>query len=158
MISKIRSLDPLAGIRGTFIMGFPGETDEDAAEVSAFVDDSDLDWIGVFAYSREVGTRSHDMAEQVPEVIARERAGRLSAVADAAMERRARSLLGETLEVLVERFDRDAGVWTGRSHREAPEIDGEIRFSAANGVRVGDYLRVRVTDCDGADLAGVLVG
>ena len=154
MIGHIRSADPLAGIRATFILGFPGETDSEAAEVDAFVGDSDLDWIGVFTYSREEGTRSHDMDDQVPEVVARERADRVSSTAEASMARRARSLIGRTLEVLVERFDLDDQMWIGRSQREAPEVDGEIRFDARAGTKVGDYMSVRIIDSDGADLVG----
>ncbi|MGH2788786.1 MAG: 30S ribosomal protein S12 methylthiotransferase RimO [Actinomycetota bacterium] len=154
MVSRIRSLDPVAGIRATFILGFPGETDAEAADVETFVAESDLDWIGVFTYSREEGTRSHSMEDQVPEAVARERAERVSSAAETAMERRARSLIGRGFEVLVERFDLDDGVWSGRSQREAPEVDGEITFDAPEGTKVGDYIDVRVTGNVGADLVG----
>ncbi len=156
MIEKIRALDPLAGIRATFILGFPGETESDALEVERFVDDTDLDWIGTFTYSREEGTRSHDLADQIPASVARERAERVATIADAAMERRARSLIGHAFEVLVERFDIEADAWTGRSKREAPEVDGEITFTATRPLRVGDYVPVTVTAHDGADLTGIL--
>lgn len=154
MIERIRAADPLAGIRATFILGFPGETDEEAEEVEDFVADCDLDWIGVFTYSREEGTRSYAMKDQVPEAVARERAERVASIAEDAMERRARTLVGRELEVLVERFDLDDATWTGRSHREAPEVDGEIRFDAPVGIKVGDYVSVRITGNDGADLVG----
>ena len=77
MVDRIRSLDELAAVRATFIVGFPGETDEQAARGRGFIDETDLDWVGVFTYSREEGTRSHDMDDQVPESTARERADRL---------------------------------------------------------------------------------
>jgi ribosomal protein S12 methylthiotransferase RimO len=154
MISKIRMLDPLAGVRATFILGFPGESDADAAEVESFVADSDLDWIGVFAYSREVGTRSFELTDQVPEPIARQRAERVSMAAEETMGSRAQTLVGREVEVLVERFDLDDSSWVGRSQREAPEIDGEIAFTSTGELRVGDYVTVEVTDTDGADLIG----
>ncbi|MEA2447741.1 MAG: ribosomal protein methylthiotransferase [Actinomycetota bacterium] len=154
MITRIRSADPLAAIRSTFILGFPGEQDADAAEVEDFVAGSDLDWIGTFTYSIEEGTRSFDMDDKVPESVARERAERVQGLADTAMARRARSLVGQALDVLVERFDIEQQTWTGRSHREAPEIDGEIRFTAAERPAVGDYVRVSITNSDGADLVG----
>ena len=154
MIDRIRNLDPLAGIRTTFILGFPGETDDDAAEVEAFVADSDADWIGTFMYSREAGTRSHDMAAQVPADVARERAEAVRVAAEAAMERHAASLIGETFEVLVERFDLTEQRWIGRSHREAPEIDGEISFTTDETPSVGDYIEIEITDAVGADLEG----
>jgi ribosomal protein S12 methylthiotransferase len=154
MIDRIRSGDPLAGIRTTYIMGFPGETDEHAAEVEKFVSDTDLDWIGVFTYSREEGTRSHDMSDQVPEVLARERAERVAMAAEQTMERRASSFVGKTLEVLVERLDLETREWTGRSQREAPEIDGEIRFTTQDHIHVGDYVPVTLVASEGADLVG----
>ncbi|MDQ5874893.1 MAG: 30S ribosomal protein S12 methylthiotransferase RimO, partial [Actinomycetota bacterium] len=71
--------------------------------------------------------------------------------------RRASSLVGLDLEVLVERYDIETDSWTGRSHREAPEIDGEIGFDAGRPLSVGDYVSVRITGHSGADLNGVLV-
>lgn len=156
MIGRIREQSPLAGVRSTFILGFPGETEDDAVEVESFIEDNDLDWIGTFTYSREPGTRSHDMAGQVAEEVARERAGRVAASAENAMERRAACLAGETLDVLVERFDRDEDRWVGRSEREAPEIDGEITFTTDRHLRVGDYVQVFITESEGADLRGKL--
>jgi ribosomal protein S12 methylthiotransferase len=155
MIERIRGLDPRAAVRSTFILGFPGESEVDAAEVEAFVADSDLDWVGVFNYSREEGTRSHDLLDQVPESVARERAERVSSAAEVTMERRASSLIGETLEVLVERLDLESSMWSGRSHREAPEVDGDIAFASGGHVHVGDYVPVRITGNTGADLTGV---
>jgi ribosomal protein S12 methylthiotransferase len=154
MMDRIRSADPLAGIRTTFILGFPGETDEDAAEVEKFVSDNEMDWIGTFTYSAEVGTRSHDMDGHVPAAVARERAESVSMAAERTMERRARSLIGSDVEVLVERLDLDTNEWIGRSKREAPEIDGEIRFTASDHLHVGDYVAVTITHAEGADLYG----
>jgi ribosomal protein S12 methylthiotransferase len=154
MVDRIRAGDPLAGIRSTFILGFPGERESDAAEVDSFVAETDLDWIGTFTYSLEEGTRSFDLADRVPESTARARAEGVQGTADTVMERRARSLTGNTLETLVERFDIEQQVWTGRSQREAPEIDGEIRFTAESKLSVGDYVPVSITGNDGADLLG----
>ena len=154
IIDRIRSADPLAGVRSTFILGFPGETDEDAETVESFVNDTELDWVGVFGYSREEGTRSHDLPGQVPEPVTRERVERVTNAGDRTMERRARSLVGNKLEVIVDRFDLEERTWVGRSQREAPEVDGEIRFSSEMGVSVGDYAEVVITANEGADLLG----
>jgi ribosomal protein S12 methylthiotransferase len=154
IVARIRNADPLAGIRSTFIMGFPGEQERHAREVESFVEDTDLDWVGVFTFSQEVGTRSHDMPEQVEAGAARERTERVQGLADLTMERRARSLVGNNLEVLVERFDLDDATWVGRSKREAPEIDGEITIATDSHLHVGDYIDVRITDSIGADLVG----
>jgi ribosomal protein S12 methylthiotransferase len=152
IIERIRAADPLAGIRSTFILGFPGESDRDAAEVEAFVEEAELDWVGVFGYSRESGTRSYRMTGQIDEPTIRERVERVAAVADEAMARRAAELVGRELEVLVERLDIDTGAWIGRSQREAPEIDGEIRLPSGGGLGVGDYVSAWVTASSGADL------
>ena len=154
MIDRIRSADRLAAIRTTFILGFPGETDKDAAAVESFVSETELDWVGTFTFSREQGTRSHDLADQVPPDAARERAEIVRVAADSTMERRAEYFIGETLNILAERLDLETGMWTGRSHREAPEIDGEVTFSAAGDPDVGDYLPVSISATDGTDLTG----
>ena len=154
MVDRIRSADPLAGLRSTFILGFPGETDDDAREIESFVADTDLDWVGTFVFSREEGTRSHDMTDQVEPVEARERAERVASIADETMRRRAESLVGSTFDVLVERLDLDQQMWIGRSQREAPEVDGEIRFAATPDLSVGDYVHVTIAASDGADLIG----
>jgi ribosomal protein S12 methylthiotransferase len=153
-IERIRARDPLAAIRSTFILGFPGETDRDAADVAEFVADNALDWVGVFTYSREEDTRSHDMADQVPAEVARERADAAVRAAEQTMSRRAEAYVGKELDVLVDRFDLDEATWIGRSHREAPEIDGEIVLGASTGLSVGDFLRVEVTGTVGSDLTG----
>jgi ribosomal protein S12 methylthiotransferase len=157
IIGKVRDIDPLAAVRSTFILGFPGETDDDAGEVASFVSDNDLDWIGVFQYSREVGTRSHDLDGQVPAHVARERTDIVTRAAEETMARRAGSLIGTRFQVLVERLDLQGGMWTGRSHREAPEVDGEIAFTGPRDLRVGEFVEVEITSSDGADLIGALV-
>lgn len=154
IIGRIRKHDPLAAVRSTFILGFPGETDEDAAEVEAFVEETELDWVGTFTYSSEAGTRGIDLPNPVDETIARHRTERVASAGDRTMQERAASFAGRTLSVLVERFDVTAGEWSGRSHREAPEVDGEIRFTADATLSVGDYLDVRITHNEGADLIG----
>ena len=154
IVSRIRNGDPLAGIRSTFIMGFPGETEDHARAVESFVSDTELDWVGVFTFSQEEGTRSYDMPEQVDAEISRERSARVQGLADLTMERRARSLVGSTFEVLVERFDLEESAWIGRSKREAPEIDGEITVATDAPLHVGEYIDVRITDSVGADLVG----
>lgn len=154
MTTKIRGLDPLAGLRATFILGFPGETDADAVAVEEFVGQTDLDWVGVFTFSEEEGTRSFGMDRQVPPEVARERSERVSRAAEETMSRRAESLVGNTFDVLVERLDLSDGRYLGRSHREAPEVDAEITFSSTGTLRVGTFVPVTITDTDGADLVG----
>lgn len=155
IIDRIRTGDADAAIRSTFILGFPGETEGDADEVEEFVADRDLDWVGTFTYSREEGTRSFDMSDHVEADVARARAERVERAAQETMARRAQSFVGRTLEVLAERFDRDEQRWVGRSAREAPEVDGEIAFTAPTTTSVGDYLPVAIERAVGTDLSGV---
>jgi tRNA A37 methylthiotransferase MiaB len=98
------------------------------------------------------------MPGQVDEPTVRERVERVSAAADEAMTRRAASIVGSELEVLVERLDLETGAWIARSQREAPEVDGEILVVAGDGLGVGDYVRVRVTGNSGADLNATPLG
>jgi ribosomal protein S12 methylthiotransferase len=154
MIDRIRRLDHSAAIRSTFILGFPGETDRHVDELTDFVVCNDFDWIGVFGYSREEGTRSHDMSGQVPDELIRERTDRIAHAAELTMERRARKLIGHELQVLAERLDVARELWIGRSAREAPEVDGEIVFASAAPLSVGDYVPVMITGSEGADLVG----
>jgi ribosomal protein S12 methylthiotransferase len=158
MIDRIRESDPSAAIRSTFILGFPGETDRHMDELADFVASVDFDWIGVFGYSREAGTRSHDMNGQIPDAVIRERTDRIADAAELTMERRARALVGRQLEVLAERLDLGRGLWIGRSAREAPEVDGEISFASPTPVSVGDYVPVMITGSEGADLIGHRLG
>ena len=155
MIARIRDLDETAAVRATFIMGFPGESEEQAEEVASFVASADLDWVGTFTYSPEEGTRSAGFPDHVDTVEARARTERVAAVADEAMARRAASLVGSRLRVMAERFDRGDEMWSGRSHREAPEIDGEVVFSTSDTLVVGDLVDVVVTSSEGADLTGI---
>jgi ribosomal protein S12 methylthiotransferase len=136
-------------------MGFPGETEDQAAAVGSFVDAAHLDWVGTFTYSAEEGTRSIELDGHVDEVEARARTEQVASIADRAMASRAGSLVGRRLTVMAERFDRSEGTWTGRSHREAPEIDGEVVFSGRGGIQVGSSVDVLVTASEGADLVGV---
>ena len=138
-------------------MGFPGEDEADAGEVASFVEESDLDWVGVFAYSREEGTRSYSLDAQVPEALVRERVDLVSSAGERAMARRTQSFVGSTMEVLVERLDLEEKMWVGRSQREAPEVDGEIRFASVPPPAVGDYVSVRITGSEGADLIGTSI-
>jgi ribosomal protein S12 methylthiotransferase len=157
MIDRIRSQEPLAAIRSTFILGFPGETDEDADALQSFVEETELDWVGTFTYSPEVGTRGFGLPDPVPLTVARERTERVAAAGDRVMGERAASFVGRSLSVLVERLDVASGRWSGRSHREAPEVDGEITFTTSRPPSVGDYVDVLITGNEGADLRGEAV-
>ena len=119
-IDQIRERYPEAAFRSNFIVGYPGETEEDHDQLLAFLDAAQLDWVGFFAYSQEDGTYAAGLDGAVAEDIVKERLRELSEVQDDITSARRQQLVGERVQVLVDR----KGV--GRTHREAPEIDGVV--------------------------------
>jgi len=143
-IERIRSLSPDAAFRSNFIVGYPGETEDDQAEMAEWIEAAQLDWCGLFTYSNEAGTYAADLPDQIPVELMRERHQELSEIQDSITAVRRDELIGSDVEVLVD----EVGV--GRSHREAPEIDGII--SVPEHLDVGQFHMVRVTSSDGPDL------
>jgi ribosomal protein S12 methylthiotransferase len=127
-ITDIRDRAPEAAFRSNFIVGYPGETEEDHDQLLSFVRNADLDWCGFFSYSREEGTYAYDLDGTVPAGLVRERMAELSELQDAITARRRDALIGQVVEVLVD----EVGV--GRSVREAPEIDGTITIPTSLAV------------------------
>ena len=155
LVEGIRARDPGAVFRSSFITGFPGETEADVAVLSAFLDQARLDWVGVFTYSPEDGTPAAALDGQVDADDARERRSRLLDVADAVADANAAAFVGRRLDVLVEGTDEGAAV--GRSYREAPETDGEVRVPGCD-VPAGRMLHVQVVAADGVDLVAEPAG
>ena len=143
-IADIRRREPDAAFRSNFIVGYPGETEEDHDQLLDFVEKAQLDWCGFFAYSPEDGTYAKDLDGQVDQGLMRERLSELSEMQDGITSRRRDDLVGRTMNVLVD----EEGV--ARSHREAPEIDGIIEVSAS--LEVGQFFDVTVTSAMGPDL------
>lgn len=143
-IAEIRRQAPHAAFRSNFIVGYPGETEEDHDELLAFVAEAQLDWVGVFAYSEEQGTYSAGLDGRVPEPLVAERMAELREVCDEITERRRRDLVGSTTTVLVDRRGR------ARSHREAPEIDGLVEVP--DDLAPGLFATVEITGAAGVDL------
>ena len=125
-IGHIRDLEPGAAFRSSFILGYPGETEEDHDELLRFLEEADLDWAGFFTFSPEEGTLAAGLGEQVPCPLALERLAECSELQEAITARRRRELVGTTCEVLVDRPGR------ARSYREAPEIDGVVHVPDAD--------------------------
>jgi ribosomal protein S12 methylthiotransferase len=147
-ISHIRARYPDAALRSSFIVGYPGETEEDHDALLRFVEEVELDWCGLFPFSSEEGTFAAGLADVVPEGLIAERLAEASELADRITARSRAALIGRHVEVLVD----EAGV--GRSHREAPEIDGVIRIPEELGV--GTFATVLVTGAEGPDLDATL--
>jgi MiaB/RimO family radical SAM methylthiotransferase len=147
LISDIRRSAPEAALRSSFIVGFPGETEDDVEELAAFLEDVRLDWAGFFPYSPEVGTPAADMAGRVDRPEIEERLRYLAAIQEEITAEANAALVGETLRVLVDQVE--DGVPVGRSYREAPEIDGVILLDRGTP---GQWLTAEITAAIGTDL------
>ncbi len=144
-IEAIRRREPDAAFRSNFIVGYPGETEADHDLLLRFVEEAQLDWCGFFAYSEESGTYSAGLDGAVDAGLRAERLAELGELQDAIGARRRDLLVGRRVEVLVD----EPGV--GRTHREAPEIDGIVAVPRA--LRTGGFAQVTVTAANGCDLA-----
>jgi len=147
LISQIRALSPEAGIRSNFIVGFPGETQEDFDDLANFITQAKLDAVGIFGYSDEDDTEALNLDDKVaPEIIA-ERVETLSSLADEMVSLRAQARIGETVRVLIE----DAELQEGRAAHQGPEVDGTTSFIGTS-FEVGQYIDAVIIDSMGADL------
>ena len=155
-IERLRAKIPDIHIRTTFIVGFPGETDEDYEKLYDFVDRMRFARLGVFAYSQEENTPAGEMENQIDEEVKEERLdGIMRRQLDISLELN-KEKIGQTLEVLVEEQDED-GSWLGRSRYDAPEIDNSVIFTSNRGLKPGDIVSVRINDAFDYDLVGVEV-
>ena len=142
LLARVRRRIPDATLRTTLIAGFPGETDGQFEELCAFVEDAGFDYVGVFPYSREEGTRAFDLPGQVDEDEKEDRAQRLRDVADAVCAPRVAERIGRTLDVLVEGREEDGQLF-GRAMCQAPEVDGVTYLEDGE---VGQVVRVTIGD------------
>ena len=143
-IADIRERAPEAAFRSNFIVGYPGETEDDHDALLDFVEQAQLDWCGFFPYSPEEGTYAYDLDGAVDEALVQDRLRELTELQDAITASRRDDLIGSTLEVLVDA----PGI--GRSHREAPEIDGVILIGEDH--EVGTITTVEIAGAVGPDL------
>ena len=148
-IRAIRAREPDAAFRSSFIVGYPGETEDDHDDLLRFVGEAQLDWAGFFAYSAEDGTYAAGLDGQVEPGLVADRLAELRELQDGITARRRDALVGSVVEVLVD----EPGV--ARSHREAPEIDGVVNVPGT--LAVGDLAKVRVDGAAGPDLDAVPV-
>ena len=145
LLKKIRAKIPGVVIRSTFIVGFPGETDEDFLELKNFLTEQRLDKVGVFTYSQEENTAAYDFPDQIPEEVMQERYHDLMSLQSLISQELNEELEGTELEVLIESRDQEVSeVVAGRSYRDAPEVDGLVYIENDNRSKAGDIVRVKV--------------
>ena len=154
VIAKLRSRVPGIALRTTFITGFPGETEEDFEELCEFVRETQFERMGCFAFSPEEDTPAADMDGQIDDEVKQRRCEVLMDEQLEAAESFCRSMVGRTLDVLVEGYDRYAQSCFGRSSYDSPDIDPKVFFSTTEPVNAGDIIKVKITDWMDYDLIG----
>lgn len=155
LIEKLRANIPSGSLRTTFIVGLPGETEENFNELMEFTDKNQFERVGVFVYSREEKTAAYDMPGQVPEKIKKERLDALLQKQQDISRRLQERFIGRQLKVLID--EKQNGVkdmYLGRSEYDAPEVDGLVYVHSAKPLKPGDFVEVRITDAYEYDLAG----
>lgn len=156
LISKLRDRIPAIALRTTLISGFPGETQEEFEELYRFVNETEFDRLGVFTYSAEEGTPAAEMPDQVPAETAAARRDELMELQQAVTFDLNESHVGEILDVLIEGYLPEDGIYVGRTYRDAPGVDGLFFVKASRELMTGDMVKARVTEAQGYDLSGVM--
>ncbi|MEO8556882.1 MAG: 30S ribosomal protein S12 methylthiotransferase RimO [Actinomycetota bacterium] len=155
LIDQVRARAPLAGIRSNVIVGFPGETEDDLAELEAFLTAARLDVVGVFGYSDEDGTEAETHEGKIESHVIAERLARFTTLVEELNIQRTEERLGELVEVLVEEIDEDTDELTGRAAHQGPDVDGATILRIRPGAEaptVGEIISARVVDSHGIDL------
>jgi ribosomal protein S12 methylthiotransferase RimO len=147
LISQVRAVSPEAGIRSNFIVGFPGETQEDFDDLADFITKAKLDAVGVFGYSDEDNTEALNLSDKVDADVIAQRVETLSSLADEMVSLRAQARIGENVRVLIE----DEELQEGRAAHQGPEVDGTTSFIGTQ-FKIGRYVDAVVIDSMGADL------
>ena len=146
---------PDLSLRTTFMVGFPGETDEQFEELCTFIKDIEFDKMGCFTFSPEEDTPAFDMKNQIDEKVKNRRQEILMTSQLFITEQVNKNRVGKKYEVVVDGFDGEN--YFGRSYLDAPEIDSAIVFSSKNPLKTGEFTTVLITDFDGYDLIGEVV-
>ena len=149
-IRRWREICPELVIRSTFIVGFPGETEEDFAILLDFLREAELDRVGCFTYSAVEGATANALPNPVPEAVKEDRKARFMAVQAEISAKKLAAQIGKTLTVIVDELDEEGAVC--RSYADAPEIDGVVFVANSTGLKEGDFIQVQVVDSDDYDL------
>ncbi|MEP9357168.1 30S ribosomal protein S12 methylthiotransferase RimO [Sphingomonas sp. KR3-1] len=149
-----RAIAPDLTIRSTFVVGFPGETEEDFQYLLDWLDEAQLDRVGAFRFEPVEGAAANTLPGAVPEEVKEERYARIMEKTAAISAAKLQAKIGRTLEVIIDAVDAEGGA-TGRSQADAPEIDGEVFLRDAGHLEQGDIVMVEIEDADEHDLYGV---
>lgn len=149
-IKQWREICPDLTLRSTFIVGFPGETEEEFKELLEFLEEAQLDRVGAFAYSPVGGAVANALPDHIPPEVQQERLARLMLLQEEISAERLKRKIGKTITVLVDEVDEDGAI--ARSSADAPEIDGLVYIEDGQQLNVGDFVEVKITDSDEHDL------
>lgn len=152
LLDKMRKAIPDLALRTTFMVGFPGETDEQFENLCDFVKDMKFDKMGCFTFSPEEDTPAFDMDNQIDEDVKKRRQEVLMNAQYSITEASNKSRVGNVYKVIIDSFA--DGKYTGRSYMDSPEIDSGIIFTSNKKLNIGDFVNVKITDFDGYDLIG----
>ncbi|WP_378080509.1 30S ribosomal protein S12 methylthiotransferase RimO [Aeromonas bestiarum] len=155
-ILKWREICPEITLRSTFIVGFPGETEEEFQMLLDFIDKAELDRVGCFKYSPVEGAKANELPDPVPEEIQEERFQRFMELQQQVSVRKLARKVGKEMTVLIDEVDEEGA--TGRSFADAPEIDGLVYLNGETGLKPGDLVKVRIDEADEYDLWASLIG
>jgi ribosomal protein S12 methylthiotransferase len=154
-IKKWREICPEITLRSTFIVGFPGETEEEFEELLDFLEEAQLDRVGAFMYSPVEGAVANELADHIPPEVQEERLGRLMQLQAEISAERLKRKIGKTIKVLIDEVDEEGAI--ARSSADAPDIDGVVYINEGQDLEVGQFVNVRITDSDEHDLWGEIV-
>ena len=154
VIEKLRTEIPDVVIRTTFIVGFPGEGEDEFENLAVFVNEIEFDRLGVFTFSAQEGTPAYDMEDQVEEDVKTRRGEIIMQDQYSIMEEKNNEKIGKTYKVIVEDYDGYSDSYTGRTYMDAPEIDGLVRFTSDRDLDIGDFAEVEIFDVEDYDLIG----
>ncbi|MFR4815315.1 30S ribosomal protein S12 methylthiotransferase RimO [Peptoniphilus sp.] len=155
-LKNLRKSVPDIVIRTTFIVGFPGESDDDFNQLVDFIEDIKFDKLGVFEYSKEEGTRAASLDEQIPDSIKEERKNEIMAIQSEISAEILSKNIGKRLEVLIEE-EVDEENYVGRTYMDSPEIDGVTYVHSAKNLEIGSFVQVDVVDSLDYDLVGEII-
>ena len=157
LIEKIKTNYPQISLRTTFIIGYPGETGKKFKKLCDFIKETRFDYAGFFPYSKEPNTASFFMKKQVPEFIKKLRVKKITKLQNEIVSEKARDVIGQTIEVLVDSFDQNSGEYIGHSQNMSPLVDFNVRFVDNGNINCYTYVKIKIYDFDGSDYKGEVV-
>ncbi|RQM69359.1 30S ribosomal protein S12 methylthiotransferase RimO [Aeromonas enteropelogenes] len=155
-IQKWREICPEITLRSTFIVGFPGETEEDFQMLLDFIDKAELDRVGCFKYSPVEGAKANELPDPVPEEVQEDRFQRFMELQQQVSVRKLARKVGQEMTIIIDEVDEEGA--TGRSAADAPEIDGLVYLNGETSLKPGDMVKVRIDEADEYDLWASLIG